>query len=396
MTSAPAILERRRARRALAAALAMGVALLAVAPFLGILRDLLIARLPRAFAPVLLAGFAPRRRALLLAAGSGWRATAALGRAPQPPCSASSAPGSRGGRGGRIHVLVTCWPSRAFAPRRDLSAYLLAFLATALCGILDEWVQWLVPTRVGDIRDVGLNAGAAVPGLLVAWAAAPGAVARGMAPGSRRPVALAAAAALLALAGFYDAAHLGHQVESPGLGSFRSWHAPGELAAVAAERAERWRVRPPGRLAPLSREDYFLTEGTWRVTARNAALAGGDLAAAWIENLTLRRTTGRCSDPPRAPANPAAGRRGSGRGGGHASAARPRSTRARCRAADPRLAQGVGWGSWSSFRRWSVSRGSARRWLPRPGDPDSRGLSRRPRSLPRDRPSGGTWFRAFP
>jgi len=299
VTSAPAILERRRARRALAAALAMGVALLAVAPFLGILRDLLIARLPRAFAPVLLAGFALAAGGALLLAALRIRERRAARYAALALAVALAAALLGLFRTGlaevdaveRIHVLayglLAFLFARAFAPRRDLSAYLLAFLATALCGILDEWVQWLVPTRVGDIRDVGLNAGAAVPGLLVAWAAAPGAVARGMAPGSRRPVALAAAAALLALAGFYDAAHLGHQVESPGLGSFRSWHAPGELAAVAAQRAERWRVRPPGRLAPLSREDYFLTEGTWRVTARNAALAGGDLAAAWIENLLL-------------------------------------------------------------------------------------------------------------
>jgi len=286
-------------RLALAAALATGIALLAVAPFLGLLRDLLIARLPRAFAPLLLAGFGiAAGGALLLAVlrirerrGARYAALA---------LAVALAAGLLGlFRTGlaevdaveRIHVLayglLAFLFARAFAPRRDLSSYLLAFLATALFGILDEWVQWLVPTRVGDIRDVGLNAGAALPGLLLAWSAAPGAAERRMAPRSRRLVSLAAAVALLALAGFYDAAHLGHDLDSPGLGSFRSWHAPGELAAVSAERAELWRERPPGRPAPLSREDYFLTEGTWRVTARNAALERGDLTAAWLENLLL-------------------------------------------------------------------------------------------------------------
>ncbi|MDI9630817.1 MAG: VanZ family protein, partial [Acidobacteriota bacterium] len=185
MTSAPAILERRRARRALAAALAMGVALLAVAPFLGILRDLLIARLPRAFAPVLLAGFALAAGGALLLAALRIRERRAARYAALALAVALAAALLGLFRTGlaevdaveRIHVLayglLAFLFARAFAPRRDLSAYLLAFLATALCGILDEWVQWLVPTRVGDIRDVGLNAGAAVPGLLVAWAAAP-------------------------------------------------------------------------------------------------------------------------------------------------------------------------------------------------------------------------------
>ncbi len=291
--------EEANSRLALAAALALGVGLLVVAPFLGLLRDLLIARLPRAFAPLLLAGFGlaagaalllaalrirERRRerylALLLAVAL---AAGLLGLFRTGLAEVDAVE--------RIHVLayglLACLFARALAPRRDPSTWLLAFLAAALVGILDEWVQWLVPTRVGDVRDVGLNAGAALPGLLIAWASAPGAAERRMAPGSRRLVALAAAAGLLALAGFYDAAHLGHRLESPGLGSFRSWHAPGELATAAAQRAERWREQPPGRLAPLSREDYFLTEGTWRVTARNAALAHGDLTAAWLENLLL-------------------------------------------------------------------------------------------------------------
>jgi hypothetical protein len=277
----------------------MGVALLVVAPFLGFLRDLLIGRLPRAFAPLLFAWFGitaggalllaalrirERRRAryaalalaVVLAAG-----LLGLFRTGQAEVDAVE----------RIHVLayglLAFLFARAFAPRRDPSTWLLAFLATALFGILDEWLQWLVPTRVGDLRDVGLNAGAALPGLLLAWAVAPGSTVRRLAPGSVRRTALAAAAALLAFAGFYDCAHLGHRVESPGFGSFLSWHTPGELAAAAAERAERWRERPPGRLSPISREDYFLTEGTWRVTARNAALERGDLAAAWLENLLL-------------------------------------------------------------------------------------------------------------
>ena len=40
-------------------------------------------------------------------------------------------------------------------------------------GIADEWLQWFVPARVGEVRDVVLNLGAIVSGLLFAMAIAP-------------------------------------------------------------------------------------------------------------------------------------------------------------------------------------------------------------------------------
>jgi len=40
----------------------------------------------------------------------------------------------------------------------DSSIYLIAFLSGALVGIFDEILQWMVPLRYWDIRDVGLNA----------------------------------------------------------------------------------------------------------------------------------------------------------------------------------------------------------------------------------------------
>lgn len=41
---------------------------------------------------------------------------------------------------------------------KDKSIYLSAFLFGSLVGILDEIIQWMVPLRYWDIRDVGLNA----------------------------------------------------------------------------------------------------------------------------------------------------------------------------------------------------------------------------------------------
>ena len=40
----------------------------------------------------------------------------------------------------------------------DKSIYLAGFLAGSLAGIFDEILQWAVPNRLWDLRDVGLNA----------------------------------------------------------------------------------------------------------------------------------------------------------------------------------------------------------------------------------------------
>lgn len=44
---------------------------------------------------------------------------------------------------------------------KDKSIYLVGFLLGALVGIIDEVLQWMVPNRYWDFRDVGLNALAA-------------------------------------------------------------------------------------------------------------------------------------------------------------------------------------------------------------------------------------------
>jgi len=57
---------------------------------------------------------------------------------------------------------------RAFLPRGDRSVAVLALLSGFLVGTLEEWVQWLVPTRTGVAEDVYLNLFALVCGLCFA------------------------------------------------------------------------------------------------------------------------------------------------------------------------------------------------------------------------------------
>jgi hypothetical protein len=282
--------------------LALAAGLIAAAPFLGELRDLLLRVAPERFLLILGAGFAlalaaavalavarirerrlPRYAAVVAAlAFAGWQ------------LAALSTGQARVNAVERLHILaygaLAFLFVRALLPRSAAPAFVLAFLATTAVGTLDEWLQWLVPVRVGEIRDVRLNAASAVPGLLFAWAVlgerpVPWRLSRA----ALRRCLLAAAATGVLLAAFYDCAHLGHRIVEPGLGTFLSYHSRDGLARAAADRARRWRTDPPLGLVPLAREDYFLTEATWRVAHRNAARDRGDLAAAWMENLILER-----------------------------------------------------------------------------------------------------------
>ena len=117
---------------------------------------------------------------------------------------------------------------RAWRERGDASAFALPVLAALLVGTLDEWLQWFVPVRVGEIRDVLLNFVAICCGLLVGAAVEPPAVfSIRLRRESIAALCVAGAVALLVFAGFVSAAHLGHLVEMQEKGagacfSFRS------------------------------------------------------------------------------------------------------------------------------------------------------------------------------
>lgn len=179
---------------------------------------------------------------------------------------------------------------RVWRGRGDATAVLLPAGATFLAGIADEAVQWFVPGRVGELRDVLLN------GVAIACGVAFGV---GMQPppaatvafdrGSRVRLAAMSTAILLSTAAFVHAAHLGHELRDPDVGTFRSRFDAASLAAAAADRAARWRQAPPVVLRRYSREDQYLNEGLWHVQRRNEAWAANDFAKAFRENLILEK-----------------------------------------------------------------------------------------------------------
>lgn len=178
---------------------------------------------------------------------------------------------------------------RAWRPLGDLSILAMPALAGVIVGTAEEWLQWFIPNRVGEMQDVFLNLVAIGTGLLFSIAVEPPPGFRPTLARSSRPrIARMAAAAVLAFAVFFHVVHLGHVVRDAGIGSFASRYSRDELLAHQRERAERWkRSPPPTHVVRLSREDQYLTEGIQHVRERNRKWTEGDIGAAWLENRIL-------------------------------------------------------------------------------------------------------------
>lgn len=182
--------------------------------------------------------------------------------------------------------LVTYLFYRVWRRHGERAALGLPLCAGLVVGIADEWFQWLIPSRVGELHDVFINAVAVVCGLLFSIGVHPIRRAAGI-PHERTLIAAGTAAVILAAAVFVDAVHLGHAVNDPRVGTFRSAFDAGMLSEASAERATRWRAQPPVAAAGIAREDHYLTEGQWHLQRRNEAFSGTDSWRAWHENVIL-------------------------------------------------------------------------------------------------------------
>jgi hypothetical protein len=173
---------------------------------------------------------------------------------------------------------------RAWRPAGDLSCLILPALAGLFVGLSEEWLQWFIPVRVGELHDVLLNLVAVSCGLVFSVAAnPPDTFYWGLHAGSRRRLAVMGSLVALGFAFFIDQVHLGHVIERAEVGVFRSHYTAEQLATLASDRAARWQVQPPLTFHRLSREDQYMDEGLWHVRRRNTA--GG--AEAWAENRIL-------------------------------------------------------------------------------------------------------------
>lgn len=172
---------------------------------------------------------------------------------------------------------------RAWRGAGDPSSVVMPMMAGLFVGTAEEWLQWFIPVRVGELHDVLLNLVAVSCGLVFSVAAdPPEAFSWRMHAASRRRVAAVGSLVVLAFAYFIDQVHLGHLIARDGI-AFRSHYTEAQLAGLAAERAARWQADPPMTLRRLSREDQYMDEGLWHVRGRNSR----ELPEAWFENRIL-------------------------------------------------------------------------------------------------------------
>jgi len=185
--------------------------------------------------------------------------------------------------------VVTWLFYRVWRRRPDVSAIVLTVCAGLAVGIADEWVQWFVPGRVGEIHDVLLNAVAIVCGLLVSMAIDPPvALSRPRRRSARFAMGLTIGCLLTAVAGFVHQVHLGYEITDGSSLSFRSQYDVKALASAAEERAVRWQTSPPPERG-FTREDHYLSEGLWHVQRRKLSVTASDWWSAWNENAILER-----------------------------------------------------------------------------------------------------------
>ncbi|OFW08835.1 MAG: hypothetical protein A3H96_08275 [Acidobacteria bacterium RIFCSPLOWO2_02_FULL_67_36] len=186
--------------------------------------------------------------------------------------------------------LITFLFYRAWRPLGDDAVLVLPVLAALIVGTADEWLQWFIPVRVGEMRDVLLNGIAIGCGLLFSVGVdPPPSFGVGLRPGSRARIARFAAATVLVFAAFFHVVHLGFDIRDDEVGTFKSRYSKARLGELARQRAEQWRLRPPVVLHRVSREDQYMTEGVLHARARNDFWSAGDYVSSWNENRILEK-----------------------------------------------------------------------------------------------------------
>jgi hypothetical protein len=186
---------------------------------------------------------------------------------------------------------VTLLFYRASKGSADAAMIAVPLLAGVIVGTCEEWLQWFLPVRVGEIRDLYLNVAAITCGLLFSVAVdPPQAFRRPLRPGSARLIGRFAVAAGLVLAAFVHVVHLGHEIRDDEAGVFESRYSRDRLLDLQAARIEQWRRDPPSlQVRRVSREDQYMTEGVQHVRWRNTRWDQGDALAAWNENRILEK-----------------------------------------------------------------------------------------------------------
>jgi len=284
-------------------ALVVSAAVIASSPFIRDIRDLIRASFPGQYATIVGAAVAVAIGMALLAAGARIRDRRLLRYASIAAALALGTAYAIWNAQGiaevdaveRVHFveygIVTLLFYRVWQPRGDATMLVLPLIAGLAVGTLEEWLQWFIPGRVGDMRDVFLNVVAIICGLLFSYGVDPPAKHPfRLPPGALRRIGIAGTAVGLLFASFVYSVHVGYEIQDTAFGSFRSRYDETALLSLLEARKAEWSTHPPSsRPASRSREDQYLSEGLWHVQERNRRWDAGDIRGAWSENLILEK-----------------------------------------------------------------------------------------------------------
>ena len=170
-----------------------------------------------------------------------------------------------------------------------------SFNLISAVGLIDESLQWALPARTAEIRDVALNALSGAIGLGYAVIVFGGS--REMGPATEREIRsflMAAAVLVLALGLFLQAVHRGHWIRWSQV-EFVSMFRESELERMGDDRRARWANLSQAERSDLLHperciwgvEDFYATEALRHIQARNDAAERGDARAAAAENRLL-------------------------------------------------------------------------------------------------------------
>jgi len=187
----------------------------------------------------------------------------------------------------------------------DLSIYVWTFLLATCVGVLDEWIQWWVPSRFGEIRDIYINLIAILVGLAcIHFLWRPTGI-KNHFPRSRwRTLLVLLTLLLFEITAFIHCTHLGYLIHDSAIGSFHSRFSRTQLIHLSSTRdypreEQILKVRKKkfkkyththGSLLEMwQKEDFYKTEAQFHTGARNRLFDEGHYFESQQENAILEK-----------------------------------------------------------------------------------------------------------
>ena len=176
--------------------------------------------------------------------------------------------------------------------------YCWSLMLTTMVGISDEGLQWLLSSRVGEMRDLAINSSAALIGQLsLLLVIHPQGVYYRVFYRHLRSFFLGLALFILLGGLFVDYVQRGYWIEDNAIGRFKSRFSSSQLCQLQEERLRLWSQDPHllretssnDREAVWLIEDFYLTEARCHTRWRNRYEVEGNLHRALKENLILIR-----------------------------------------------------------------------------------------------------------